>query len=77
MKKSVNSQIADPVCGWCGKKFSEHFHEKEDYCYPNTTGDTFRDEPTDEWIYHEIENNHPELIDMIIRTWQRNNGHKV
>jgi len=34
------------VCGNCGKPLSEHYHENEEYCFENTTGDIFTDDPS-------------------------------
>lgn len=40
---------SSPVCGNCNKPLSAHYHEDEEYCFSDTNGDIFTDEPQD-WM---------------------------
>lgn len=44
MTKDRKGKSADPVCGNCNKPYSEHFKERETYCFTHATGDIFTDE---------------------------------
>lgn len=48
--------MSDPICAHCGSPLSKHYHEDEIYCFENTNGDTFSDEPDAETIGQWIEN---------------------
>ena len=65
----------DPICGNCGQPYSKHYFEREDYCYHDTTGDVFMDEPHDQWVMERMAERHPELFDAIVAEWKRENGH--
>lgn len=64
-----------PVCGNCGQPLSLHFHEDKEYCFDNTTGDVFTDEPTDQILAQHIESCHPELHAAFVAEWRRISGH--
>jgi len=65
----------DPICGNCFAPLSKHFHENEIYCFPNTTGDIFKDEPPDSLILEQLYERHKEEYDDLVLLWKRNNGH--
>lgn len=64
------------ICGGCGKKFSKHYHEDEDYCFSHTNGDIFTDEPHDTHLVNFIRNWKPEFIEAAIEAWRAKNGHE-
>ena len=66
---------ADPTCGHCGKKLSNHYHEDQIYCYHDTTGDLFSAEPTDETIGEMLAERHPDLYLELTKVWKILNGH--
>jgi len=65
----------DPICGNCGKPYSEHYFEREVFCNSYTNGDTFQDEPHEQWVMEQMADRHPELFDAIVDEWKRENGH--
>lgn len=66
---------ADPICGNCGKPFSQHYHEHEEFCFPDTTGDIFSDEPREDWVLGQMADRYPHLYEEIELEWKRANGH--
>jgi|SRR6056297_2626896 len=72
----MSNSISDPVCGNCGEPRSHHYFErKETFCYPDTTGDTYTDEPPEQWVMEELAVRHPHLYDEIRMEWKKENGH--
>jgi hypothetical protein len=67
----------DAICGHCGKPFSKHFHEDETYCFKDTTGDTWTDEPGEENIGFLIQSDHPDIWERFVTEWKQKNGHRV
>lgn len=68
----------DPICGHCGKRLSEHFKEDpEIYCYKDTNGDLFSDEPSGESIAELLSEKHPVIFRQLREEWKRLNGHKT
>ena len=67
-----------PICGNCGKLKSEHYHERNEvFCFTDTTGDVFTDEPPEGYIMNQVIEYYPRLYDRIIRQWKIKNGHPV
>lgn len=71
---------ADPICGNCGKRLSEHDvecyrGERTVYCYKHTNGDLFTDTPQDSVIFDMILADNPDMYDDYLARWQRENGH--
>jgi len=66
----------DPICGNCDKPLSEHYHEHEIYCFTDTNGDVFDDEPSESYVMDKICEKYPNLYDEIVNQWQSDNGHK-
>ena len=66
----------DPICGNCGKVLSEHYHEDKIYCFENTNGDIFTDEPDDMEIINFIKENNEDLYNMLVEEWKKYAGHK-
>jgi len=69
------------ICANCGRKYKEHYFEnygKEPriYCFTNTNGDVFSNEPSDHKILDMILEDNPDLYDRYIERWQKENGHK-
>jgi len=67
--------IEDPICGNCGKHKSEHHFENEIFCFTDTTGDIFTDEPHDYRLIDFIEHFYPEQHAQYIKEWKRMHGH--
>ena len=67
----------DKICGNCGKTFDEHFHERDDFCYEETNGDIFTDEPNDMILVHFLEEEKPTLYQSLILEWKIKNGHET
>jgi hypothetical protein len=65
------------ICGNCGKSFADHYHEDEDYCFENTTGDIFTEEPSDGILVSFIENEHPNIHAQMVSEWKQENGHSA
>ena len=65
----------DPICGNCGQPLSKHYHEDDEYCYDNTNGDVFTDEPSDCILLSFIERKHTWLHKQFIHNWKVMNGH--
>lgn len=66
---------SDPVCGHCGHRLSAHYHENEIYCFKNTTGDIYTDEPSDDHMGSFLQHRHPNLYAQLVKEWQAENGH--
>jgi hypothetical protein len=66
---------ADPVCGHCGRPLSAHYHENEVYCFQDTTGDIYTDEPSDDHMGSFLRYRHAELYAQLVKEWQAENGH--
>lgn len=64
------------VCGNCGKTLSEHYHEDQEYCFENTTGDIFTDDPSDTILADYIRATYPELHSSYVIEWKKRNGHQ-
>jgi hypothetical protein len=65
-------QNQEAIRGNCGKKFSEHYHESEEFCFTDTNGDLFTDDPTDSAILDMFQ---PEEIEAATNKWKKLNGH--
>ena len=65
------------VCGHCSKSWVEHFHEEEDYCFRDTTGDLWTSDPRSEVVADFIEGEHPELYRRMVEEWKAKNGHRA
>lgn len=65
----------DAICGHCNGRYADHFHEDQDYCFENTNGDTFTDEPSGIVLADWIETEKPELFASIVDEWKKENGH--
>ncbi|WP_299116962.1 hypothetical protein [uncultured Winogradskyella sp.] len=65
------------ICGNCSKPYSEHYFEDEIYCFTNTNGDIFTDEPNDKVIFDMILENYPNLYEAFVFKWKKENGYKV
>lgn len=63
------------VCGNCEKAYNEHYFEHEVYCFTNTTGDIFTEEPNDNIVSDIIYEKHHELVQSVINEWKAENGH--
>ena len=63
---------SSPVCGNCGKPLSAHHREDEDYCFHDTNGDIFTDEPQDWMVMDMIDD---EIIEAARNKWKAENGH--
>ena len=66
------SPCCDPICGHCGNPHSAHYFENEVYCYEDTTGDTYTDEPCDDFILGMFTD---EQKAEAISRWKSENGH--
>lgn len=69
--------VSDPICGHCGKPRSMHWVEDQTYCFENTNGDLFTNEPSDETMAHFIQARDPSAFDFLVKEWKRENGHIV
>lgn len=72
----------EPICGNCGNPLSKHYREKvreEErlYCNTFTNGDVFTSEPSDSWLFSELQERHPEICDALVAEWKIKNGHTV
>jgi len=65
------------ICGHCGQERRKHFFEDQVYCFRDTSGDLWSDEPSHEDIGHHVEAVYPELWTKIIKEWKEENGHTV
>lgn len=63
------------VCGNCGKTYKEHYHEDEDYCNDQTTGDVFTAEPSPDVLLDHFSRTHPEDFRQLAEAWRRASGH--
>lgn len=61
-------------CGDCGQPYSNHIG-KEEYCYTDTNGNWFTDEPCSEALITFLENEKQELYKSLILEWKKENGH--
>lgn len=71
----MSKAIDDPICGNCSRPLSVHYHETEEYCYPDTTGDVFTDEPRDDLILERFADRFPEEYSKLVQEWKIENGH--
>ena len=65
----------NPICGNCLKPFDDHYFESEIFCFPDTTGDYFTDEPQESLITDKLIEIHKETYDRLVLDWKRDNGH--
>lgn len=66
----------DPNCGNCGKPLSAHYRGREIFCFTHTNGgDIFTDEPLEELIVARMVERHPEIYEVLVDEWKRENGH--
>lgn len=65
----------NPICGNCGKPYSEHYHEDEVYCFSFTNGDLFSSEPSCNLICEYMETYHNDIYLLMINKWKELNGH--
>lgn len=65
----------DPIYGNCLQKRSKHYHESEIYCFSNTTGDVYTDEPMDSVIACRVLEKYPHLFEEQYLEWKKENGH--
>ena len=65
----------DAICGHCNGRYADHFHEDQDYCFENTNGDTFTDEPSGIVLADWIEIEKPELFAALVNEWKNENNH--
>ena len=66
---------ASAICGNCGNRWDEHYHEDEVYCNDETTGDVFTDEPSDDILMAWIREKHTSFVSDEIAMWKRANCH--
>ena len=69
--------MSDPICGRCEQPLSRHYHEDDDYCYANTNGDVFTDEPHDHIVLGLFEKAYPSAREELVRQWKIDNWHEV
>lgn len=72
--------MSDPVCGNCGNPLSKHFVERygdevRTYCNQTTNGDIFTDEPSNAAIFDMLFERMPDVYDVLLEAWKRENGH--
>lgn len=63
------------ICGNCGKSYGDHYFEHQVFCFENTNGDIFTDEPNENMIMNMIEEKAPHLREVVIKEWKIKNGH--
>ena len=66
----------EAICGCCDKEYGNHYFENEVYCFENTTGDIFTDEPNQLIIFDMMHEKNPELYEQCVSEWKIKNGHK-
>jgi len=67
----------DPICGYCDKPRSQHFHEDADYCYrpESHAQDVFTSEPSDRTLLAWLRDKNPQIVQQAVEDWKRENGH--
>ncbi len=65
------------ICGNCGQRRDKHHFEREIYCFENTNGDLWTDDPRWEDIGAMIEYSRPTLWAELVLKWKRDNGHII
>ena len=73
--EELGAASCSAICGHCGKRRDEHFAEDEIYCFKDTTGDLWTDEPGWENIGIMIEAEYPRLWKEMVAKWKEDNGH--
>jgi len=63
------------ICGHCGRPFSDHDQGDQIYCFDNTNGDLWSDEPHDEAIGALLNRDQPSIYAVLVAQWKRENGH--
>lgn len=71
----VEGPKPEAVCGHCGGRYDKHYFETEIFCFPNTTGDIYTEEPNDDIIFEMITESDPDLYDKMVKKWKEENGH--
>ena len=65
----------NPICGNCEKRKVDHYFESEIYCFENTTGDIFTDEPREDLITNMMVGLYPEIYTQLVSHWKKKSGH--
>lgn len=63
------------ICGHCGQQRYRHYIEDEVYCFPDTNGDLWTDEPSDEMIADIVRDEFPDIWSEAIQKWKKGNGY--
>ena len=69
---SESTACSSPICGNCGKPLHEHYFEDEVYCYLDTNGDIYTDDPREDFVTALIP---PSVWEGYVDQWKRENGH--
>ena len=70
----------EAICGNCSKPYKDHFfevHRSEDviYCFEDTNGDVWDDNPSDTDIANWLEFEFPRLYKKVVNSWKKEHGH--
>ena len=68
---------SEPICGNCLKPLSEHYHEREIFCFTHTSGDIYRTEPREDLILDKMAERYPDLYQKLVDEWKLKHGHKT
>lgn len=76
MNNEQNKINPNAICGYCGQQRYKHYIEDEAYCFPDTNGDLWTNEPCDEMIADMVKEYFPEIWAKVVHKWKTDNGHE-